>query len=130
MGNIGYTIVGEPRVGGITQARRNVWFVSTAQQWQVTPKTKLLSEIYLETADEPGQSNRFAADVGFEHKLRDKFQSPRDGRKKPARRRPRRPRPARVCRLRVGVRCPVETRNKVRPGRKGQTNRTSGQTMP
>ena len=74
MGNVGYTIVGEPRVDGITEARKNVWFVSTAQQWQVTSKTKLLSEIYLETSDEPGQPNRFAADVGFEHKLRDNLQ--------------------------------------------------------
>ncbi|MEO6742129.1 MAG: transporter [Chthoniobacteraceae bacterium] len=73
MGNVGYTIVGEPRVGGTTQPRRNVWFVSTAQQWQVTPKTKVLSEVYLKTAEEPGQPNRFAADVGFEHNLRDNF---------------------------------------------------------
>ncbi len=73
LGNVGYTIVGEPRVDGITQPRRNVWFVSTAQKWQVTPKTNLLSEIYLETADEPAQPNRFAANVGFEHKLRDNF---------------------------------------------------------
>lgn len=73
LGNVGYTIVGEPRVGGITEARKNVWFVSTAQFFELTPKTKLLSEIYLETSEEPGEPNRFAAGVGFEHKLRDNF---------------------------------------------------------
>ena len=69
MGNVGYTIIGEPESGGITQSRNNVWFASFVQEYQVSSKTKLLSEIYLETSEEPGQPNRFAADVGFEKEI-------------------------------------------------------------
>ena len=73
LGNVGYTVVGEPRIGGIREPRRNVWFVSSAQEYQITPRTKLLDEVYLETGDRPGTASRFAADVGFEHKLRENF---------------------------------------------------------
>ena len=69
LGNVGYTIVGEAKSGGVTQPRRNVWFASFVQQYRVWDKTKLLSEIYLETGEERGQPNRFAADVGFEQKI-------------------------------------------------------------
>ena len=69
LGNVGYTIVGEPKSGGVTQPRRNVWFASFVQQYRVSDKTRLLSEIYLETSDERGQPNRFAADVGFEREI-------------------------------------------------------------
>jgi hypothetical protein len=69
LGNVGYTIVGEPTSGGVTQPRKNVWFASFAPQYKVSDKTKLLAEIYLETSDEPGQPNRFAADVGFEQEI-------------------------------------------------------------
>jgi hypothetical protein len=69
LANVGYTLVGEPTSGGVRQPRRNVWFASFVQQWRVSDKTKLLSEIYLETSDEPGQPNRFAADVGFEQEI-------------------------------------------------------------
>lgn len=69
MGNVGYTIVGEPKSGGISQRRDNVWFASFVQGYRVADKTKLLSEIYLETSDQPGQPNRFAADVGFETEI-------------------------------------------------------------
>ena len=66
LGNVGYTLVGEPKIGGISQRRDNVWFASFVQEYRVTEKTKLLSEIYLETSEERGQPNRLAANVGFE----------------------------------------------------------------
>jgi hypothetical protein len=64
-------VVGEPTVQGVTEERKNVWFASFAQEYEVTKRTKLLSEIYLETADEPGTPNRLAADVGLEYKIRE-----------------------------------------------------------
>jgi len=73
LGNIGYTIIGEPVVDGIKEARKNVWFASLAQEYEVTDKTKLLAEIYFETSDEPGHANRLAFDVGFDHKIRENF---------------------------------------------------------
>jgi hypothetical protein len=66
LANLGYTIIGQPKDSSHVQ---NVWFASFAQEYQVTEKTKLLSEIYLETSEEPGQPNRFAANVGFEREL-------------------------------------------------------------
>ena len=63
--NLGYTFVGEPE----DQNRRDVLFTAFAQECEVTPKTKLLSEIYWKNSDEPGTPNRLAADVGFKHQL-------------------------------------------------------------
>jgi hypothetical protein len=73
LGNVGYTIIGEPHVNGVVEPRKNVWFVSSAQECKISEKTRLLSEIYLETAEEPGKPNRFAADVGFEQVFSEKF---------------------------------------------------------
>jgi hypothetical protein len=69
--NIGYIIVTDSELGGITQIREDVWFASFAQEFQMTPKTKFLSEIYWESREASGESHRLAANVGFEHKLRD-----------------------------------------------------------
>ena len=69
LGNVGYTIVGDAHVGGVVEPRKNVWFVSSAQQCQIAPKTKLLSEVYLATSDEPGRPNTFAGDIGLEHEF-------------------------------------------------------------
>jgi hypothetical protein len=71
--NIGYTVIGEPEVDGVRQKRRNVWFASFAQEYELTEKLKWLSEIYLETPEEPGVPNRLAADAGLEYKVREDF---------------------------------------------------------
>jgi hypothetical protein len=71
--NLGYTIVGGPEVNGLREKRRNVWFTSFAQEIELTEKLRWLSEIYFETADEPGIANRLAADAGFEYKIREDF---------------------------------------------------------
>ena len=68
--NVGYTFIGEPELGGDPQDRRNVFFTSFAQEYQVHEKTKLLSEIYWLNSEEPGQPHRLAANIGFKHKVR------------------------------------------------------------
>jgi hypothetical protein len=71
--NAGYTFIGEPDLGGEPQDRENVWFTSFAQEYEVHQKTKLLSEIYWLNSEEPGETHRLAANVGFKHKLRPNF---------------------------------------------------------
>jgi hypothetical protein len=71
IGNVGYTFVTDPEYGGVTISTENVWLLSFAQEYQVAKKTKLLSEIYFVSREEPGEPNRLAANIGFKHKLRD-----------------------------------------------------------
>ena len=73
LANIGCTVIGEPLVDGVREKRKNVWFASFAQEYEITKKAKLLSEVYFETSDEPGRPNRLAANVGFEQKIREDF---------------------------------------------------------
>lgn len=67
--NIGYTFVGEPNVDGVHLRRDNVLFSAFAQEFEIDPKTKILSEIYWRNSDEPGDPDRFAFDVGFKYRL-------------------------------------------------------------
>jgi hypothetical protein len=69
--NLGYTFVGEPEISGVRQPRRDAWRASIAQEWQVGPGTKLLSELYYRGSDEPGGAHVLAANVGFKHRLHD-----------------------------------------------------------
>jgi hypothetical protein len=73
IGNVGYTVLTDPEFGGVTTLTENVWLLSFAQEWKVTERTKLLSEIYFVSREEPDAPNRFAANVGFKHHLRDNF---------------------------------------------------------
>lgn len=65
IGDVGYTLLTDPR--------RNVWFVSTAQEYEVSDTTRLLSEVYFQTSAEAGLPNRIAADMGFVHSFNEKF---------------------------------------------------------
>ena len=67
--NAGYTFLTDPEFGGVETTKDNVWFLSFAQEYQVGENTKLLSEIYWVTREEPGEPNRLAANIGFKHKL-------------------------------------------------------------
>ena len=67
--NLGYTFVEEPEINGVHQERQNVLFTAFAQEFEIHPRTKLLSEIYWKGSDEPGGPNRVAFDVGFKHNL-------------------------------------------------------------
>lgn len=69
LGNAGYTFVGEPVIDGLRQERRDVWFLAFAQEFKITEKTRLLSEIYWNGSDTPGEPSRFAGDVGFRYDL-------------------------------------------------------------
>lgn len=71
IGNLGYTFLTDPEFGGVTTTKENVWLATLAQEYQVTKRTKLLSEIYFVSREEHGEHNRLAANIGFKHKLRD-----------------------------------------------------------
>ena len=69
MVNFGLDFIGDPRLDGVTEHRNNVWFVGFAQRYKVNDKTRLLSEVYMQRAEEPGMPNQFAANVGFEREI-------------------------------------------------------------
>jgi hypothetical protein len=71
IGNLGHTFITEPEFGGVRQRRDNVWFAAFGQEYQIAPRTRLLSEIYWVTHEEPGGPHRLACNLGFKHKLRD-----------------------------------------------------------
>ena len=71
MVNVGYTFVTDPEFGGVRQTTENVWLAAFAQEWQIAKRTKLLSELYFVSREEPGGHNRLAANIGFKHKLDD-----------------------------------------------------------
>lgn len=63
--NFGRTFVGAPRVDGVVQEKRDIWFGAFAQQYDVTKRAALLTELYWRNSDTPGEANRLASDVGF-----------------------------------------------------------------
>lgn len=67
--NVGYTFLTDPEFGGIETTKDNVWLLTFAQEYRIAANTRLLSEIYWVTREEPGEPNRLAANVGFKHKL-------------------------------------------------------------
>jgi hypothetical protein len=69
MGNAGYTFVSEPKIGGISSSRENVWIITCAQECELHDKFRLLSEVYWLTSEEPGEPNEFAANVGFKYSI-------------------------------------------------------------
>ncbi len=71
--NLGYTFVGEPEVNGSRVEKRNVLFSSFAQEYEISPTTKLLSEVYYKTSDEPDGPFRLAADIGFKKRISENF---------------------------------------------------------
>jgi hypothetical protein len=71
IGNGGYTFVTDPEFGGVTTSTENVWLLTFGQEYQFARRTKLLSEIYFASREEPAGPNRLAANVGFKHKLFD-----------------------------------------------------------
>ena len=71
IGNAGCTFVTNPEFGGVKQSAGNVWLLAFGQEYQVTKRTRLLSEIYFVSRETPGDPNRLAANVGFKHKLLD-----------------------------------------------------------
>jgi len=73
MANLGYTVVNEPVISGIKRARENPWFVAAAEEYKLSKKTILVSELYWQTREKPGAFNRLAYNVGFKQKLAPNF---------------------------------------------------------
>jgi hypothetical protein len=71
IGNVGYTFVTDPTIGGVRQSTENVWLLSFAQYYEVAARTRVLSEIYFISREEPGGPNQLAANIGFEQDLRE-----------------------------------------------------------
>ncbi len=72
--NVGYTFVEEPTINSVREDRCNTWRASCAQEWRIAEHTKLLTEIYGKTSDEPNGEYRLAANIGFKHNLSDLLQ--------------------------------------------------------
>ncbi len=71
IGNAGYSIITEPTVGGVQESRDNVWLLSTAQEYELAKRFRLLSEMYWFSREEPGGLNTLAGQIGCEYHLRD-----------------------------------------------------------
>lgn len=69
--NVGYTFITDPEYGGVRQDTENVWLLTFGQEYELTKRTKLLSEIYFTSRETPHDPNRLAANLGFKHKLLD-----------------------------------------------------------
>ncbi|MBI5492421.1 MAG: transporter [Deltaproteobacteria bacterium] len=69
--NLGHTFVGEPEANGVRVEKRNTWFTAFAQEYAITPASRLLSEVYYRTSDEPGGPYRLAAGIGFKTRVSD-----------------------------------------------------------
>jgi len=69
MADIGFNLVGNTHFQGVTERRYNLWFAGFAERYKINEKTTLLSEVYAQRADAPGQPNLCAFDVGFEREI-------------------------------------------------------------
>jgi hypothetical protein len=67
IGNAGYTFITAPTIGGVREPRDNVRLLSAAQEYGVTKKFRLLSEIYWLSREAPGDPNTLAAQVGVKY---------------------------------------------------------------
>ncbi len=71
IGNLGHTLLTDSELNGERTHKMNSWLASFAQEYQVGPRTKLLSEVYFVSREEAADPHRLAANIGFKHKLRD-----------------------------------------------------------
>ena len=69
-GNVGHTWVGENG----DASRDNTWFLALVWDHPVFERSRLLTEVYWKTADEPGAPNRLAATIGTKIRFRDRQQ--------------------------------------------------------
>jgi len=69
IGNAGYTFLTDAEFGGVEATLENVWLFTFAQEYQVAKNTSLLSEIYFVTREASGEHDRFAANLGFKHRI-------------------------------------------------------------
>lgn len=69
--NAGRVFVPDVEIAGTREARRDVWRASCAQEWTISSRLKLLSEVYWRTTDEPGGPARLGWNIGFKHRVHD-----------------------------------------------------------
>lgn len=63
--NGGYTLVGEPRIGGIRQARRDTGFLGAGAKAALPAGIWAVADLYWRGADVPGEPARLAGDGGL-----------------------------------------------------------------
>jgi hypothetical protein len=63
--NGGYTLVGEPRTGGIRQPRRGTEFLGAGAKAALAAGISAVADVYWRSADTPGEPARLAGDAGL-----------------------------------------------------------------
>lgn len=69
--NIGYTVLGEPRIAGVSAPRRNTGFLGLGQEAELHGGLSLIADLYWRSADAPGAPSRVAGDVGLQGRVVD-----------------------------------------------------------
>lgn len=69
--NAGYTFVGEPEVGGVSQPRRDTPFLGLGGKAELGGGATLLADLYWRRSDTPGEPARAAGDLGLRYRVRD-----------------------------------------------------------
>lgn len=67
--NGGYTLVGDARVGGVSQPRRNAGFLGAGGEAELRSGLSALADLYWRSADVPGEPARLAGDIGLQVRL-------------------------------------------------------------
>ncbi|HET9554741.1 MAG TPA: hypothetical protein VFP50_17370 [Anaeromyxobacteraceae bacterium] len=65
IGDAGYALVGDARVGGVREARRDTGFLGAGATLDLPGGVTPLADLYWRSADVPGEPARLAADVGL-----------------------------------------------------------------
>jgi hypothetical protein len=65
IGNGGYTLVGEPRIGGVRQPRRDTGFLGAGANVALAAMISAVADVYWRSADVPGEPARLAGDAGL-----------------------------------------------------------------
>jgi hypothetical protein len=71
IGNAGYTFVGEPKVGGVSQPRRNTGFLGLGGEGELRRALTILGDLYWHSADVSGEPARVAGDLGLKLRVTD-----------------------------------------------------------
>lgn len=67
--NASYTVVGEPREGGVPLPRNDTVFLGLGAEAEVDDRLTLLADAYWRSADVPGEPARLAGDLGLKLRL-------------------------------------------------------------
>lgn len=73
IGNTGYTFVGDAKVAGASEPRRNVGFLGGGAEMELRRSFVALADLYWRSAGVPGEPARFAGDIGFKLRIADRL---------------------------------------------------------